>query len=64
MEMNFENEHQAKCRSSVKGAACKVTPDSALRQVADKHFKVRFRTFEIGSKDNLHPSDIFAKRLI
>ncbi len=49
MGMKFENEHQAKCHSSVEGAACKATPDTALRQVADEHFKVRFRTFEIGS---------------
>ncbi len=33
------------------GAACKATPDTATGQVADEHFKVRFRTFEIGSED-------------
>ncbi len=49
MEMEFENEHQAKFHSSAEGAACLATPDTALRQVADEHFKVRFRTFEIGS---------------
>ncbi len=38
-----------KYHSNVEGAACEVTPDTALRQVADEHFKVRFRTFEIGS---------------
>ncbi len=62
MKMKFENEHQAKCNSSVEGAACKGTPDTALRQIADEHFKARFRTFEIGSKNRYFcvPSALFA----
>ncbi len=45
MKMNIRQ----KSHSRVEGVACEVTPDTALRQVADEHFKVRFRTFEIGS---------------
>ncbi len=45
MEMRFENEHRSNCRSSVEGATCKVTPDTALRQVDDGRFKARFQDF-------------------
>ncbi len=45
MEIRFGNDHPAKCRSSVEGAVCKVTPDTGLRQVDYGRFKDYFQDF-------------------